>query len=235
MEQELNQAEQPREETSEVTSTEETPTSQEPRTYTEEEWRTLQGKADKRTYESEQKANKAMADLAQMKEDYEFSVKQQQELQVELERKEDQSLEGDQEALSAAKIRRQATKATRELAKKERDIARREAALGGVMREQAISGISRQYGVEPEVLKFATSYEEAELVAKTIQQEREKLLGKGKPKTSPEAKSVPKYDTGISTASGRAYSREWLKNASTEELIAHEKEIDKAFKEGRIS
>ena len=200
MEQELNQKEQPTEETSAVTPTEETPTS-EPRTYTEEEWRTFQSKADKQINDATIKAQNAEATLRQLNEDHNLLVKQQQELQAEIERKEDEALEGDVEALSAVKIRRQATKATRELAKKEKDIARRESALTGILREQALSEISRQYTIDPEVLKIATSYEEAEIIAKAIKQEREKLPGKVEPKTPP-----PHYNRGVSDIPTTSFS-----------------------------
>ena len=224
MEQDKNQLgaepEQP-EATSGATSTEGQRTSKEPRTYSEEEWNQRQSKLDKEANEAKKLAEQASGQAGYWQQEHEALGKQLQELQAEIERKEDAALEGDVEGLSAAKVRRQAVKAKQELEKKEKDLARRESALGAVAKEQAISDLSRQYDVAAETLKIATSYEEAELIAKTINQEREKVHGKG---TS--EKPFFKPDTGISDAATTSFE-------NTERLYAEGKLTTQEYSEAR--
>ena len=190
--------EQPSGVTSESTSTEEERTSKEPRTYSEEEWNLRQSKLDEQVSEAKKLAEQTSGQVGYWQQEHETLGKQLQELQAENERKEDAALADDPEGQSAAKVRRQATKAKQESERKEKDVARRESALSVVLKEQAILELSHEYNVEPSVLKIANSWEEAELIAKTIKQEREKVQ-KGKGESTG---GVPKYDKSISDAAG---------------------------------
>lgn len=231
MEQEKNQPgaeqEQPPRVPSVSTSTEEQITSKEPRTYSEEEWNLRQSKLDEQASDAKRLADQASSQAGYWQTEHEALGKQLQELQAEIERKEDAALGDDAEALSAVKIRRQATKAKQESERKEKDVARRESALSVVLKEQAILELSHEYNVEPSVLKIANSREEAELIAKTIKQEREKVQ-----KTSGEP---PSFDRSVSDATGsRSFTRGQIAKMPYEEYQKNAQAIEKAYQEGRI-
>jgi len=194
MEQEVKQEETVVEETSEVVSTEQTPTSEKQRTYTEEEWKTFQSKADKQIHESQSKASQIEHQLKTLEEDHTSSVKQLQELQQELDRKEEQGAEGDSEALSAIKLRRQARQAKSDVEKKERDIARRERDMASLLKEQYAYDLAKHYDIPVEALKGAESPEAMQVIAL---EEQVKLLGK-RNATKDTPKDTLKYDKGIS-------------------------------------
>lgn len=226
MEQELTQEGTVQEETSGTVSTEEKPTSEEPRTYTDEEWKTFQSKADKQIYETSLRATEAEHRLKDLEEDHNLSVKQFQELQQELDRKEEQGAEGDSETLSAIKLRRDTRKAKLEVEKKEKALARREQEMASLYREQYAYDLAKHYGVEVKELINTESPEAMEV--KALKLERERLQKGQAPK--------PQYDKGISDAGGgrTSFTREGIAKMSYQEYKENAKAIDKAFKAGRI-
>ena len=197
MEQEVKQEGAVTEETSQAVSTVEKPTSEEARTYTEEEWKTFQSKADKQIYESQTKATEAEGRLRTLEEDHTSSVKQLQELQQEIDRKEEQGADGDSEALSAIKLRRQARQARVDVEKKERELVHREQQMATLYKEQFAYDLAKHYDVDVKVLLEAESPEAMEV--KALKLEREKLQ---KAETKTPKETTKKFDTGISDVGG---------------------------------
>ena len=222
MEQDLIPKGAAQEEISAATSEVEETTSKQPRTYTEEEWRTFQSKADKQIAEASNRFRETEAHLTRMTEDYQSLSETVKELENEIVRKEETAFEGDTEGLSAAKMRREVIKAKKELAQKEKVIARREEELTKILREQSITEIARQYNVKPELLKYAVSYAEAEELAKAIQQER------GLQPLKLATKETPGFDIGVSdVGASKTLTIEQVKKMSLEERMARIDEIAK--------
>jgi len=231
MEDELTQKGAPEETPSPEVSLEEKKLSKEAKTYSEDEIEKLvQSRSDKLTAQLGYKAAEAERQLETLKQDYEDSQRQIQELTAEIERKEDEAFSGDPEGLSAVRAKREAYKAKKALAQEKKELAQRETALGIVLKEQAIASLAKQYDIEPEVFQIASSYQEAENLAKAIERERQKHPKPGGPE-----KPGFTPDTGVSDAgSGRVFTHQSIADMSVEEYEANKKAIDKAWREGRI-
>jgi ribonuclease D len=174
------------------------------------------------------KADAALADvtrkLDRMQSDNQDLVKEIEELQAELSRKEEDAFAGDEDGLKAIRAKRELVKLKKEFAYKERDLKEREESLTKVLREQAISEISQRYDVSPKLLARTVSYEDAEELAKMIVAER--------PKSATEPSG---FDTGVSDVGGRrSFTRAAIEAMSYQEYKANEKEIDAAYRAGRI-
>ena len=226
MEQELNQGEQPLGGTLEATSVEDRETS---RTYTEEEWRTFQSKADKQIADERQARSSAEVKARDLEEDYSSLQGQLRELQTEIERKEDELAPGDPEMQSAARARRDVAKMKRDLAEKEKRITREGETLAQSYKQMFASQLAQDYGIDAKSLMDVDSPDAMEL--KALKLEREKLKGGKEP-----TKEVPTYDKGISDTgpSGRSFIRAEIAAMSYEDYKKNEAQIDKAYRAGRI-
>jgi len=205
------------------TSTEEKPTS---KVYSEDEFRKLQSKVDKMLFEAQKRAEDAEKLRQSAEEERTSLAKERDSLRAEIERIEDERLEGDTQGLAVARERRRLTKLKQELEQKERKITQDREAQERIAKALAISEISGKYNIKPELLSFARTYEEAETLAKAIQAERQAVKS---------AEEKPQYDKGVSDAgSGRAFSQQQIASMSQEDYEANKAAINKAWKAKKI-
>lgn len=217
MEQELTQAGMAEGEGSQAVSKEETPVS---KLYTEEDLKAArlgQSKADAAL-------NEALRILEQQKADYTDLVAEREELRKEIERRDDEAFAGDTEGRSAARLKRDAVKAQRELSKREKELERGQAEIAMVAKATAIKEIGAQYGINPDLLRYANTRQEAEELAAAIKAERSK--------TQPSSGFRP--DSGVSDVGGRGFTREEVAAMSYDTYKANKKDIDAAYRAGRI-
>ena len=217
MEQELTQAGMAEGEGSQAVSKEGTPVS---KLYTEEDLKAArlgQSKADAAL-------NEALRTLEQQKADYTDLVAEREELRKEIERRDDEAFAGDTEGRSAARLKRDAVKAQRELSKREKELERGQAEIAMVAKATAIKEIGAQYGINPDLLRYANTRQEAEELAAAIKAERSK--------TQPSSGFKP--DSGVSDVGGRGLTREEVAAMSYDTYKANKKDIDAAYRAGRI-
>jgi len=217
MEQELNQTGMAEGEGSQAVSKEETPVS---KLYTEEDLKAArlgQSKADAAL-------NEALRTLEQQKADYTDLVAEREELRKEIERRDDEAFAGDTEGRSAARLKRDAVKAQRELSKREKELERGQVEIAMVAKATAIKEIGAQYGINPDLLRYANTRQEAEELAAAIKAERSK--------TQPSSGFRP--DSGVSDVGGRGFTREEVAAMSYDTYKANKKDIDAAYRAGRI-
>jgi len=217
MEQELTQTGMAEGEGSQAVSKEETPVS---KLYTEEDLKAArlgQSKADAAL-------NEALRTLEQQKADYTDLVAEREELRKEIERRDDEAFAGDTEGRSAARLKRDAVKAQRELSKREKELERGQAEIAMVAKATAIKEIGAQYGINPDLLRYANTRQEAEELAAAIKAERSK--------TQPSSGFRP--DSGVSDVGGRGFTREEVAAMSYDTYKANKKDIDAAYRAGRI-
>ena len=217
MEQELTQTGIVEGEGSQAVSKEETPVS---KLYTEEDLKAArlgQSKADAAL-------NEALRILEQQKADYTDLVAEREELRKEIERRDDEAFAGDTEGRSAARLKRDAVKAQRELSKREKELERGQAEIAMVAKATAIKEIGAQYGINPDLLRYANTRQEAEELAAAIKAERSK--------TQPSSGFRP--DSGVSDVGGRGFTREEVAAMSYDTYKANKKDIDAAYRAGRI-
>ena len=217
MEQELTQTGMAEGEGSQAVSKEETPVS---KLYTEEDLKAArlgQSKADAAL-------NEALRILEQQKADYTDLVAEREELRKEIERRDDEAFAGDTEGRSAARLKRDAVKAQRELSKREKELERGQAEIAMVAKATAIKEIGAQYGINPDLLRYANTRQEAEELAAAIKAERSK--------TQPSSGFRP--DSGVSDVGGRGFTREEVAAMSYDTYKANKKDIDAAYRAGRI-
>lgn len=217
MEQELTQTGMAEGEGSQAVSKEETPVS---KLYTEEDLKAArlgQSKADAAL-------NEALRILEQQKADYTDLVAEREELRKEIERRDDEAFAGDTEGRSAARLKRDAVKAQRELSKREKELERGQAEIAMVAKATAIKEIGTQYGINPDLLRYANTRQEAEELAAAIKAERSK--------TQPSSGFRP--DSGVSDVGGRGFTREEVAAMSYDTYKANKKDIDAAYRAGRI-
>jgi len=217
MEQELTQTGMAEGEGSQAVSKEGTPVS---KLYTEEDLKAArlgQSKADAAL-------NEALRILEQQKADYTDLVTEREELRKEIERRDDEAFAGDTEGRSAARLKRDAVKAQRELSKREKELERGQAEIAMVAKATAIKEIGAQYGINPDLLRYANTRQEAEELAAAIKAERSK--------TQPSSGFRP--DSGVSDVGGRGFTREEVAAMSYDTYKANKKDIDAAYRAGRI-
>ena len=217
MEQELTQTGMAEGEGSQAVSKEGTPVS---KLYTEEDLKAArlgQSKADAAL-------NEALRILEQQKADYTDLVAEREELRKEIERRDDEAFAGDTEGRSAARLKRDAVKAQRELSKREKELERGQAEIAMVAKATAIKEIGTQYGINPDLLRYANTRQEAEELAAAIKAERSK--------TQPSSGFRP--DSGVSDVGGRGFTREEVAAMSYDTYKANKKDIDAAYRAGRI-
>ena len=217
MEQELTQTGMAEGEGSQAVSKEETPVS---KLYTEEDLKAArlgQSKADAAL-------NEALRALEQQKADYTDLVAEREELRKEIERRDDEAFAGDTEGRSAARLKRDAVKAQRELSKREKELERGQVEIAMVAKATAIKEIGAQYGINPDLLRYANTRQEAEELAAAIKAERSK--------TQPSSGFRP--DSGVSDVGGRGFTREEVAAMSYDTYKANKKDIDAAYRAGRI-
>jgi len=217
MEQELTQTGMAEGEGSQAVSKEGTPVS---KLYTEEDLKAArlgQSKADAAL-------NEALRTLEQQKADYTDLVAEREELRKEIERRDDEAFAGDTEGRSAARLKRDAVKAQRELSKREKELERGQAEIAMVAKATAIKEIGAQYGINPDLLRYANTRQEAEELAAAIKAERSK--------TQPSSGFRP--DSGVSDVGGRGFTREEVAAMSYDTYKANKKDIDAAYRAGRI-
>ena len=217
MEQELTQTGMAEGEGSQAVSKEETPVS---KLYTEDDLKAArlgQSKADAAL-------NEALRTLEQQKADYTDLVAEREELRKEIERRDDEAFAGDTEGRSAARLKRDAVKAQRELSKREKELERGQAEIAMVAKATAIKEIGTQYGINPDLLRYANTRQEAEELAVAIKAERSK--------TQPSSGFRP--DSGVSDVGGRGFTREEVAAMSYDTYKANKKDIDAAYRAGRI-
>ena len=217
MEQELTQAGMAEGEGSQAVSKEGTPVS---KLYTEEDLKAArlgQSKADAAL-------NEALRTLEQQKADYADLVTEREELRKEIERRDDEAFAGDTEGRSAARLKRDAVKAQRELSKREKELERGQVEIAMVAKATAIKEIGAQYGINPDLLRYANTRQEAEELAAAIKAERSK--------TQPSSGFRP--DSGVSDVGGRGFTREEVAAMSYDTYKANKKDIDAAYRAGRI-
>ena len=217
MEQELTQTGMAEGEGSQAVSKEETPVS---KLYTEEDLKAArlgQSKADAAL-------NEALRILEQQKADYTDLVAEREELRKEIERRDDEAFAGDTEGRSAARLKRDAVKAQRELSKREKELERGQVEIAMVAKATAIKEIGAQYGINPDLLRYANTRQEAEELAAAIKAERSK--------TQPSSGFRP--DSGVSDVGGRGFTREEVAAMSYDTYKANKKDIDAAYRAGRI-
>ena len=220
MEQELNQTGIVEGEGSQTISKEKTPVSAGPKLYTEEDLKAArlgQSKADAAL-------NEALRILEQQKADYTDLVAEREELRKEIERRDDEAFAGDTEGRSAARLKRDAVKAQRELSKREKELERGQVEIAMVAKATAIKEIGAQYGINPDLLRYANTRQEAEELAAAIKAERSK--------TQPSSGFRP--DSGVSDVGGRGFTREEVAAMSYDTYKANKKDIDAAYRAGRI-
>lgn len=217
MEQELTQTGMAEGEGSQAVSKEGTPVS---KLYTEEDLKAArlgQSKADAAL-------NEALRILEQQKADYTDLVAEREELRKEIERRDDEAFAGDTEGRSAARLKRDAVKAQRELSKREKELERGQVEIAMVAKATAIKEIGAQYGINPDLLRYANTRQEAEELAAAIKAERSK--------TQPSSGFRP--DSGVSDVGGRGFTREEVAAMSYDTYKANKKDIDAAYRAGRI-
>jgi len=217
MEQELTQTGMAEGEGSQAVSKEGTPVS---KLYTEEDLKAArlgQSKADAAL-------NEALRILEQQKADYTDLVTEREELRKEIERRDDEAFAGDTEGRSAARLKRDAVKAQRELSKREKELERGQVEIAMVAKATAIKEIGTQYGINPDLLRYANTRQEAEELAAAIKAERSK--------TQPSSGFRP--DSGVSDVGGRGFTREEVAAMSYDTYKANKKDIDAAYRAGRI-
>jgi len=217
MEQELTQTGMAEGEGSQAVSKEETPVS---KLYTEDDLKAArlgQSKADAAL-------NEALRILEQQKADYTDLVAEREELRKEIERRDDEAFAGDTEGRSAARLKRDAVKAQRELSKREKELERGQVEIAMVAKATAIKEIGAQYGINPDLLRYANTRQEAEELAAAIKAERSK--------TQPSSGFRP--DSGVSDVGGRGFTREEVAAMSYDTYKANKKDIDAAYRAGRI-
>jgi len=217
MEQELTQTGMAEGEGLQAVSKEETPVS---KLYTEEDLKAArlgQSKADAAL-------NEALRILEQQKADYTDLVAEREELRKEIERRDDEAFAGDTEGRSAARLKRDAVKAQRELSKREKELERGQVEIAMVAKATAIKEIGAQYGINPDLLRYANTRQEAEELAAAIKAERSK--------TQPSSGFRP--DSGVSDVGGRGFTREEVAAMSYDTYKANKKDIDAAYRAGRI-
>jgi len=217
MEQELTQTGMAEGEGSQAVSKEKTPVS---KLYTEDDLKAArlgQSKADAAL-------NEALRILEQQKADYTDLVAEREELRKEIERRDDEAFAGDTEGRSAARLKRDAVKAQRELSKREKELERGQAEIAMVAKATAIKEIGTQYGINPDLLRYANTRQEAEELAAAIKAERSK--------TQPSSGFRP--DSGVSDVGGRGFTREEVAAMSYDTYKANKKDIDAAYRAGRI-
>jgi len=217
MEQELTQTGMAEGEGSQAVSKEGTPVS---KLYTEEDLKAArlgQSKADAAL-------NEALRTLEQQKADYTDLVAEREELRKEIERRDDEAFAGDTEGRSAARLKRDAVKAQRELSKREKELERGQVEIAMVAKATAIKEIGAQYGINPDLLRYANTRQEAEELAAAIKAERSK--------TQPSSGFRP--DSGVSDVGGRGFTREEVAAMSYDTYKANKKDIDAAYRAGRI-
>ena len=217
MEQELTQTGMAEGEGSQAVSKEETPVS---KLYTEDDLKAArlgQSKADAAL-------NEALRILEQQKADYTDLVTEREELRKEIERRDDEAFAGDTEGRSAARLKRDAVKAQRELSKREKELERGQVEIAMVAKATAIKEIGAQYGINPDLLRYANTRQEAEELAAAIKAERSK--------TQPSSGFRP--DSGVSDVGGRGFTREEVAAMSYDTYKANKKDIDAAYRAGRI-
>jgi len=217
MEQELTQTGMAEGEGSQAVSKEETPVS---KLYTEDDLKAArlgQSKADAAL-------NEALRILEQQKADYTDLVTEREELRKEIERRDDEAFAGDTEGRSAARLKRDAVKAQRELSKREKELERGQVEIAMVAKATAIKEIGTQYGINPDLLRYANTRQEAEELAAAIKAERSK--------TQPSSGFRP--DSGVSDVGGRGFTREEVAAMSYDTYKANKKDIDAAYRAGRI-
>ena len=217
MEQELTQTGMAEGEGSQAVSKEGTPVS---KLYTEDDLKAArlgQSKADAAL-------NEALRALEQQKADYTDLVAEREELRKEIERRDDEAFAGDTEGRSAARLKRDAVKAQRELSKREKELERGQAEIAMVAKATAIKEIGAQYGINPDLLRYANTRQEAEELAAAIKAERSK--------TQPSSGFRP--DSGVSDVGGRGFTREEVAAMSYDTYKANKKDIDAAYRAGRI-
>jgi len=202
------------------TSAGETEVSAIPKLYTEEDLKAArlgQSKADAAL-------NEALRILEQQKADYTDLVAEREELRKEIERRDDEAFAGDTEGRSAARLKRDAVKAQRELSKREKELERGQVEIAMVAKATAIKEIGAQYGINPDLLRYANTRQEAEELAVAIKAERSK--------TQPSSGFRP--DSGVSDVGGRGFTREEVAAMSYDTYKANKKDIDAAYRAGRI-
>ena len=217
MEQELTQTGMAEGEGSQAVSKEGTPVS---KLYTEDDLKAArlgQSKADAAL-------NEALRTLEQQKADYTDLVAEREELRKEIERRDDEAFAGDTEGRSAARLKRDAVKAQRELSKREKELERGQVEIAMVAKATAIKEIGTQYGINPDLLRYANTRQEAEELAAAIKAERSK--------TQPSSGFRP--DSGVSDVGGRGFTREEVAAMSYDTYKANKKDIDAAYRAGRI-
>ena len=217
MEQELTQTGIVEGEGSQAVSKEGTPVS---KLYTEDDLKAArlgQSKADAAL-------NEALRTLEQQKADYTDLVAEREELRKEIERRDDEAFAGDTEGRSAARLKRDAVKAQRELSKREKELERGQVEIAMVAKATAIKEIGAQYGINPDLLRYANTRQEAEELAAAIKAERSK--------TQPSSGFRP--DSGVSDVGGRGFTREEVAAMSYDTYKANKKDIDAAYRAGRI-
>ncbi len=225
MEQELNQEGIPGDEGSLGVSAGEAPVSAEqPKLYTEEDLKASrlgQSKADAAL-------NEALRILEQQKADYAESVKEIEELRKEIERKEDEVYAGDTEGRSAARQKRDAIKALKEVEKIKKEAAQLKEQAGIARKEVTLQRLSAQYGVPVDLLEDTSSPQKAEELAKKLAA----TIKTGRSKT-PSSGFAP--DSGVSdVGGGKTFTRAQVASMSYEEYKANSKDIDAAYKAGKI-
>ena len=191
-----------------------------PKLYTEEDLKAArlgQSKADAAL-------NEALRTLEQQKADYTDLVAEREELRKEIERRDDEAFAGDTEGRSAARLKRDAVKAQRELSKREKELERGQVEIAMVAKATAIKEIGAQYGINPDLLRYANTRQEAEELAAAIKAERSK--------TQPSSGFRP--DSGVSDVGGRGFTREEVAAMSYDTYKANKKDIDAAYRAGRI-
>jgi len=191
-----------------------------PKLYTEEDLKAArlgQSKADAAL-------NEALRTLEQQKADYTDLVAEREELRKEIERRDDEAFAGDTEGRSAARLKRDAVKAQRELSKREKELERGQVEIAMVAKATAIKEIGTQYGINPDLLRYANTRQEAEELAVAIKAERSK--------TQPSSGFRP--DSGVSDVGGRGFTREEVAAMSYDTYKANKKDIDAAYRAGRI-
>lgn len=233
-EREFNQGEQDSETISEgerpqPTSTEETST---PRTYSEDEFRTLQSKADRRTSAAEQSAAAAQQKVAGLEDDYKAIQEEIRQLQSERDRAEEAGAEGDEAGLSVVRQRKQLRDEGKRLNLLKKELDNRQKDQAVVDKQAYAYEIGSRYSIDPATLMSAQSPEDMLSVAlEAVAKERKKSPG-----VEQDSNQSNRYDTGVSDAGpqGRSFTRQQIEDMSIEEYAKHSKDIENALRRGRI-
>ena len=221
MEQELTQTGMAEGEGSQAVSKEGTPVS---KLYTEDDLKAArlgQSKADAAL-------NEALRALEQQKADYAESVAERDELRKEIERKEDEAFAGDTEGLNAARLKREAVKERRKTEKLKQQVMQMREEVGMAHKKIILERLSAQYGIPVDLLEDTSSPQKAEGLAKGFAAR----IKAESSKTQPSSGFRP--DSGVSDTGGRGFTRDEVANMSYDTYKANKKDIDAAYRAGRI-